>query len=550
MGLLLGSATVQETLGFPRVAAVIISGWPTGDHDTTDIDRYALANWTTLNFTSSTTHPRVVPGTGGLNDQEILDRMRGVNADIVLMNWVTAIHTEDGPGTAPGSYVQSIIDQLEANTGPGNTDWYGYGTNKDTGTHDGANNSAVLVDSGGGWTINEHVGKAIFNLTDGSKGGVTANTSTTVTATLTNGTDDDWDNSDSYMILNYGGGDWDQNLFLNWSDFITADGSGDKLPGYVAKLRYNDNYQNADWAGYLVDVQRTEANSPAQNLDMDQDGDTDESVRETTGATIYKEYQAEFVVKMNALIGGSDHLATGNIGNTWVPARNKVTPKPEYVGMAHGGLWEGAMGKSFSPDITNPGDVDVWKNQIGKPWFEFCNLNDQPGLEGLLLDIPAATPAGGVAPMVMFGTVVDLTEYDSVRYYITTCLMCDGYINIQPDIGAGWTDWVLYDEFHNGTANKWNYLGAPIDEMVDTSVKAADWNWPGNTTGVYGRRFQKGAVFVNPDGNGDKSIDITTFGGGPYKHVNGLQAPTVNTGNDITGAETLPEKDGWIVVDR
>jgi hypothetical protein len=152
--------------------------------------------------------------------------------------------------------------------------------------------------------------------------------------------------------------------------------------------------------------------------------------------------------------------------------------------------------------------------------------------------------------MVMFATVVDVAEYDSVRYYITTCLMCDGYINIQPDIGAGWTDWLLYDEYHRGVDNVFNYLGLPVDAMVDTSTQDADWNWVGNTTGVYGRRYQFGAVFVNPDGNGDKSIDITTFPGGPYKHIDGTQAPTVNTGNDITGAETLPEKDGWIVVNQ
>jgi len=78
-------------------------------------------------------------------------------------------------------------------------------TSADSGTHTGANNVAVLTDAAQGWTVNELVGKYIYNLTDGSWGLITANTANTVTigALLAGGTDNDWDTGDAY-IIHYG----------------------------------------------------------------------------------------------------------------------------------------------------------------------------------------------------------------------------------------------------------------------------------------------------------------------------------------------------------
>ena len=69
-----------------------------------------------------------------------------------------------------------------------------------TGTHDGSSGAAVLTDSGESWTTNAFVGLTIINNTDGSRGVITANTATTITATLDGGTDNDWDSSDTYTI--------------------------------------------------------------------------------------------------------------------------------------------------------------------------------------------------------------------------------------------------------------------------------------------------------------------------------------------------------------
>lgn len=69
-----------------------------------------------------------------------------------------------------------------------------------SGTHDGANNASVLTDSGEAWATDEHVGYTIYNITDGSSGIITANTGTTITATLHGGTENDWDTGDTYKI--------------------------------------------------------------------------------------------------------------------------------------------------------------------------------------------------------------------------------------------------------------------------------------------------------------------------------------------------------------
>lgn len=71
-----------------------------------------------------------------------------------------------------------------------------------TGAHDGSSGASVLTDSGESWTTDLYVDAWIYNITDGSKGQISGNTGTTVTATLAGGTDNDWDAGDTYKITN------------------------------------------------------------------------------------------------------------------------------------------------------------------------------------------------------------------------------------------------------------------------------------------------------------------------------------------------------------
>src|SRR4030042_5421788 len=86
-------------------------------------------------------------------------------------------------------------------------------------THDGSNNAAVLSDTSGGFNIlplSTYVGDTLYNTNDSSSGTISAATSSTITATLAGGTQNDWDtggyvqnlwfynnilaNSDSYLV--------------------------------------------------------------------------------------------------------------------------------------------------------------------------------------------------------------------------------------------------------------------------------------------------------------------------------------------------------------
>jgi len=63
-----------------------------------------------------------------------------------------------------------------------------------------AQSESILTDTTASWTTNAFVGDNLVNDTDGSSGTITANTATTITATLVGGTDNDWDYNDSYIV--------------------------------------------------------------------------------------------------------------------------------------------------------------------------------------------------------------------------------------------------------------------------------------------------------------------------------------------------------------
>lgn len=94
-----------------------------------------------------------------------------------------------------GTAVQLLQSGVVALSGD---DWWNY---SEGGSHTGAANAAVLTDSTKSWTVNQWVGYRIRNTTDGSFTTITANTATTITGVLQGGTDNDWDASDAYVIV-------------------------------------------------------------------------------------------------------------------------------------------------------------------------------------------------------------------------------------------------------------------------------------------------------------------------------------------------------------
>lgn len=95
------------------------------------------------------------------------------------------------------------------------------------GEHDGGDGESALADSSRGWKTNELVGFTVYNKTDGSSGTITANDSTTVTATLSGGTDDDWDDDDEYIVQR------PDSRPMPFTDYTRVDNSGMKFYAYI-----------------------------------------------------------------------------------------------------------------------------------------------------------------------------------------------------------------------------------------------------------------------------------------------------------------------------
>lgn len=110
-------------------------------------------------------------------------------------------------------------------------------------THTGADDAAVLTDSTGGFNLlTTLVGYTLTNTTDSSSGTITANTSTTITATLTGG-ENDWDTDDVGL--------WGVESTTNSEIYVFMDGD-DILNGYGVNAVDND--ANNEIPAYVGDL--------------------------------------------------------------------------------------------------------------------------------------------------------------------------------------------------------------------------------------------------------------------------------------------------------
>jgi hypothetical protein len=110
-----------------------------------------------------------------------------------------------------------------------------------TGTHTGSSNAATLTDSTKAWTTNQWANFRIRNLTDGSSAVIASNTATTITATLTGGTENDWDSGDKYIIVSVN--DW-----WNYSEGGTHTGSANAATLTDSTKSWTTN----QWVGYRI----------------------------------------------------------------------------------------------------------------------------------------------------------------------------------------------------------------------------------------------------------------------------------------------------------
>jgi hypothetical protein len=95
------------------------------------------------------------------------------------------------------------------------------------GEHTGSDGASTLTDSSLSLSTDELVGMTIYNATDGSSGTITGNTENTISATLSGGSDNDWDNGDAYIVLP-GSANGHVHLDTGHSGYVSfVDSSGD-----------------------------------------------------------------------------------------------------------------------------------------------------------------------------------------------------------------------------------------------------------------------------------------------------------------------------------
>lgn len=121
------------------------------------------------------------------------------------------------------------------------------------GEHDGADNSLILRDksfSAKGFSSNELVGGIVWNLTDGSRGIITANTSTTITAKLSGGSENHWNYGDKFGItddessieIRGSSGNQSQHITIKNCEFYLDD----KDVGHSISAHFTDNQKFHD----------------------------------------------------------------------------------------------------------------------------------------------------------------------------------------------------------------------------------------------------------------------------------------------------------------
>lgn len=138
--------------------------------------------------------------------------------------------------------------------------------------------------------------------------------------------------------------------------------------------------------------------------------------------------------------------------------------------------------------------------------------------------------------MVIVNTVAnsaDATNYQLMRFNLTSTLMDDGFASFDQSIGSHNSLW-WYDEYSVS-------LGDPLGDAynVDTGAAAGDWS-----KGVWRRNFENGIVLVNSSDSDERIVLEDGF-----EKILGTQDTEVNDGT-IVGSVRIPAEDGIILQGR
>lgn len=232
---------------------------------------------------------------------------------------------------------------------------------------------------------------------------------------------------------------------------------------------------------------------PRNDADWNRDGTIDSKDSATAATWLRQGYRKRFELLKQLMPG---KLQIGNIAD-W---GNKSAVLTEFQGMLHGGIMEGLLGSSYSPE--------VWGS-----WAEMMRWYRK-------------TMGALAAPKLgMFHQFGYANDYQALRYGLASCLLDDGYFTFT-DKNVGYRGVTWFDEFEAK-------LGQALTPPATTA-----WQ-----KGVYRRDFEGGIALVNPKGNGPVEVLLEE----DFRRIQGKQAPTVNNGQVMRKVQ-LKDRDGIILL--
>jgi Hypothetical glycosyl hydrolase family 15 len=232
---------------------------------------------------------------------------------------------------------------------------------------------------------------------------------------------------------------------------------------------------------------------PRVNGDWNLDGATDSDTNLTVGEWYREGYAQHFAILKQQMPG---KYQIGNVTDWGATGVNLSS----LTGILNGGLIEGEIGYSWSPET----------------WASWSEMMRRYRLNMATVAQPQ---------LVIFGTAGVATDYQTVRYGLTSCLMDNGYYQFSI-LGSEYTGTHWFDEYgaQLGTAN--------------AGPSTTAWQ-----KGVYRRDFANGIALVNPRGNGAQTVQLETT----YRKLSGTQDPAVNNGQTVQSV-TLQDRDGIILL--
>jgi len=277
----------------------------------------------------------------------------------------------------------------------------------------------------------------------------------------------------------------------NTTLFTPRDGNGYQWWEYHARWAVNNYYKpNPSIAGLYEDNVFWR---PRIEADWNRDGVIDPAKGTNAGKWLREGYRARFQL-MRQLMPGK--YVIGNLAD-WGQKDAVLT---ELDGTLHGGIIEGVMGSSHSPE--------KWAS-----WAEMMRWYRK-------------TMAAVAEPqlVIFHHDSTDATNYQEMRYGLASCLMDDAYYAYTHNHVYGGVTW--FDEFD-----------AQLGQAIQPP-QTAPWQ-----KGVYRRDFEKGIALVNPRGNGPVEVELEE----EFKRIAGKQAPTVNNGQTARRIQ-LKDRDGIILL--